>query len=125
MNNKSKYVGEYINGNTAMPLCSKRHNTTNIMIRNTDVSKRKRMSSKKKRRLLLAAAKALGIRILLGIGLLLAYVCAFGIILGTVVMFLQPENPWSYLIVAVCLGYSMLVCNCRAFEYIGDRIGLK
>lgn len=86
--------------------------------------KRQKLTNKRKR-LLIAAAKALGKRILLAIGLLLAYVCVYGMMFGIMLIAIRPENPWGFVIGGVSIGYSFLVCNCRAFEYIGDKMGPK
>ena len=86
-------------------------------------AKQQRIINKRKK-LLKAAAKALGKRILLGLGLLLAYASLFGMFLGLMLIAVQP-NIWTYLLCGVSMGYAFLVLNCRAFECIGDRMGPK
>ena len=118
-----RYQGKYcIDGNTVKAV--ELHNHENEAIKRVNANKRNRIRNKKKK-LLIAAGKTLVRRILLAIGLLLAYACMFGIAMGTMIMMIRPEDPWGYIIVGVCIGYAMLVCNCRAFEYIGDKIGYK
>lgn len=79
----------------------------------------------RKKKLFKAAVKALGKRILLGVGLLLAYASLFGMMLGLMLLVVQPNSAWTYLICGFSMGYAFLVLNCRAFEYIGDRMGSK
>ena len=86
------------------------------------ISKRQKLIDKRKK-LLKAAVKALGKRILLAIGLLLSYVAVYGMMLGMMLMLVRPDSVWPYLICGISAGYSFLVLNCRAFEYIGDRMG--
>lgn len=78
----------------------------------------------KRKKLLKAAAKALGKRILLGLGLILAYASVFGMFLGLLLLMVKPD-VWTYMLCGVSAGYAFLVLNCRAFEYIGDRMGPK
>lgn len=87
-------------------------------------AKQQRLIERRKK-LLKAAAKALGKRILMGIGLLLLYASLFGMMLGLMLIAIRPDNIWTYLICGVSVGYGFLVVNCRAFEYIGDRMGPK
>ena len=86
-------------------------------------AKQQRIINQRKK-LLKAAAKVLGKRILLGLGLLLAYASLFGMFLGLILIVVRP-NIWTYLLCGVSLGYAFLVLNCRVFECIGDRMGPK
>ena len=87
-------------------------------------TKRQKISNRNKK-LLKAAVKALGMRILLGLGLIMAYAAIFGTMLSIMLVVVQPNNIWTYLIFGFSIGYGFLVLNCRAFEYIGDRMGPK
>ena len=113
------YQGKF-DGNAARKLHVM--NTTGIK-RNSKAKKQKLIN--KRKRLLIAATKALGMRILLALGLLLVYACVFGVVLSMMIMMVQPQNIWGYIICGVSIGYGFLVCNCRAFEYIGDKMGSK
>lgn len=101
----------------------KLNNVVNFTPAKKEMAK-KQMIVYKRKRLLKAAAKALGKRILMGIGLLLAYASLFGMMLGLMLIMIKPDI-WGYLIAGFSLGYSFLVVNCRAFEYIGDKMGPK
>ena len=96
-----------------------------IHVVNPTYNTKKTISSIQKKKLLKAAIKALGKRILLALGLLMAYASLFGMFLSIMLMAIRPDNVWAYLICGVSLGYCFLVVNCRTFEYIGDRMGPK
>ena len=88
------------------------------------ITRRQRIISRKKK-MLMAEIKTIGKRILMALGLLLTYASLLGMVLGMILIVIQPKNIWSFLIWAISIGYAFLVVNCRAFEYIGDRMGSK
>lgn len=85
-------------------------------------AKQQRIRNQRKQ-LILIAVEILAKRLLVAIALLLAYACLFGCGLGLLVMMIKPSSAWGYVMIGVSAGYALLVCNCRAFEYIRDRLG--
>lgn len=87
-----------------------------------DVKHQRIINQRKK--LMKAVIKALFKRALMGIGLLLAYASVFTTFLSLLLIIVEP-NVWTYLFWGSSVGYAFLVLNCRGFECIGDRMGIK
>ena len=112
------HQSDAIDGSTVRPLANTASRAKKPM------SKSKKQKIRKQRmRLLWIATKIICKRLLMFIGLLFAYACTFGGMLGLILLMIQPETPWVYVILGVSIGYMFLVCNCRIFEYIGEKSG--
>ena len=115
------YKGKYEAESVVKPLriCKTSNNKVVTRKRNTE------MTNYEKSKLLAAASKYILKQFLLALGLLFAYACIAGMALSILIIMIKPNDPISYIILALCIGYGLLVINCRAFEYIGDKIPPK
>lgn len=108
-----KYQGKF-ESNVARKLY-----TTNSAYSTNKTTQRQKIINMR-RKLLKATVK----KVLMAIGLLLAYASMFGMFLGMLLLAVKPSIG-TYLLCGFSAGYAFLVLNCRAFEYIGDRMGSK
>lgn len=89
------------------------------------LARRKARIRRKRARMLFAAFKWFIARLALGIGLIVCLSGFCAIAFGFLVIMINPENIIGYVASAVGFGYTIIIMNCRIYEYVGDRMHIK
>ncbi len=114
---KAGYNGKYTNNNGV-----KTTKTTAKPISKKAIARRKERIRKMRIKMLISAFKWFIARLILGAGLIICLSGCFAIVLGFLIVGINPDSVFGYVVMASGLGYSFVILNCRIYEYIGDRM---